>query len=243
MRRGLQLALLVVLAAVCCWAGDRIDGIAATVNGSPILQSDWDEEVRYEALLNVRPPAQVTEADRQSALQRLIDQELLRQQMGRSFPLPAPEEISQRLQQLRSQYPGGDTDAAWRQILVRYGLLEEDIAERLAAQLQIMRFVEIRLRRDVQVDAASVEAYYRDTLLPQLRQAGAPELPLAQVADRIREILTQQRVDELLTSYLQDLRKQSRIRTEPESLLDRPATRPPQSKKGEWAPVGRNGGK
>src|SRR5512142_3274635 len=100
MRRELQLALLVVLAAVCCRAGDRIDGIAATVNGSPILQSDWDEEVRYEALLNVRPPAQVTEADRQSALQRLIDQELLRQQMGRSFPLPAAEEISQRLQQL-----------------------------------------------------------------------------------------------------------------------------------------------
>ena len=61
--------------------GEVIDRIVATVNGHIILQSDWNEALSYEALLNGRPVAQFTDDDRRAVLDRLIDQELLRGQM------------------------------------------------------------------------------------------------------------------------------------------------------------------
>jgi len=47
--------------------------------------------------------------------------------------------------------------------------------------------VEARLRPSVQIDPTSIESYYRDKLLPQLRHAGGQDVPLAQVAGKIRE--------------------------------------------------------
>jgi hypothetical protein len=44
-----------------------------------------------------------------------------------------------------------------------------------------------------------------------LRKLGAQEVPLSQVAGKIREILTEQKVSELFTSWLQSLRAESKI--------------------------------
>ncbi len=57
----------------------------ATVNGHIILQSDWDEALGYEALLNGRALNQFTDDDRRAVLDRLIDQELLAEQMKSDF--------------------------------------------------------------------------------------------------------------------------------------------------------------
>jgi len=43
-----------------------IDRIVATVNGHIILQSDWDEALCYEALLNGRTPAEFKDEDRRA---------------------------------------------------------------------------------------------------------------------------------------------------------------------------------
>src|SRR5579872_2916802 len=68
-------------------AGDILDRIVATVNNHIILQSEWQDAVRYEAFLSGRPLDQVDGGDRKAALDRLIDQELLREQMRSSdFP-------------------------------------------------------------------------------------------------------------------------------------------------------------
>ena len=47
-------ALTVLLVAAA--QAEVIDRIVATVNGHIILQSDWDDALRYEALLNGRAP-------------------------------------------------------------------------------------------------------------------------------------------------------------------------------------------
>ena len=74
-----------------------------------------------------------------------------------------------------------------------------------------MRQVEARLRPAVQIDPDSIESYYRDHFLPQLRNAGAQDVPLAQVSSKIREILTEKKVNELFSSWLQSLRAGSKI--------------------------------
>ncbi len=45
-----------------------------------------------------------------------------------------------------------------------------------------------------------------------MKQAGAHALPLQQVEPRIREILVQQQIDELLESWMKSLRTQAEIR-------------------------------
>ena len=92
-------------------AGEVIDRIVATVNGHIILQSDWDEALCYEALLNGRALSQFTDDDRRAVLDRLIDQELLGEQMKSAFFQHASEaEAAARLADARKQYPEAATD-------------------------------------------------------------------------------------------------------------------------------------
>ncbi len=214
MKTGLKLMFVLLLTVVPPrLAGEIIDGLAATVNGHAILLSDWDAALRYAALVNGRPPASATPAERKAALARLIDQELLREQMeGLSFPHATPEEVNQQILQIRSQLPDAAGDDAWRALLERYGFSEAEFRERVAAQLDTLRFLDLRLRPSVHVDAASIETYYREKFLPELRKTGAAEVPLSEVSSKIEELLAQERMDQLLADWLRDLRQQSSIR-------------------------------
>src|ERR1700749_287587 len=78
-------ALLFVL-PMFTFAGSVVDRVVANVNGHVVLQSDWEEEVSFEAFEDGKDPASFTEAERKAALDRLIDQELLREQVRPSQP-------------------------------------------------------------------------------------------------------------------------------------------------------------
>lgn len=211
-RRFFQIVLLCLLTAGLAQAADVIDRIVATVNGKPILQSDWDLAVRCEAFLDHRPLEGLTPEQQKATLDRLIDQELLRQQ-NQEIDLPeiTPPQVQQQIKEIRSQYPDGSSDSAWQADLRHYGLTAEDLNDRVHTQLQILAFVERRLRPNVHIDSATIEAYYRDKLLPELRRQGAAPAPLVQVSPQIEELLSQQRVDTMLSAWLQDLRRQSEI--------------------------------
>ena len=77
----IAIIMLVCLIALQLRA-EVIDRVVATVNGHPILQSDVDETVRFDALLDDKPVSGISGADVEATLQHLTDQELLRQQMG-----------------------------------------------------------------------------------------------------------------------------------------------------------------
>ena len=196
-------------------AGEVIDRIVATVNGHIILLSDWEDSLRYEAFSSRRSPDGMTAEDRKAALDRLIDQELLREQLQASDAHEAsPEEVAQRVAEIRKQYPEAETELGWRTLLDRYRLSEENLKSRVAAELDLMRLVDARLRPSVNVDSKSIESYYNQELLPQLRQSGGQNVPLADVTAKIKELLTQKKISQLLTAWLQDLRAGSEIRAE-----------------------------
>jgi hypothetical protein len=223
MRALLQIAQL-CLACAGVLAGEIIDRIVGTVNGQPILQSDWDLAMRYEAFLDQRPLRFTPEAAR-GALERLVDQELLRQQIRtyRLQPVSA-NELRKRIEDVRKQIPDGATDAGWQAALARYGLTATEFEERMTDQVEIMRFVEVRLRPTVHVDRRNIEAYYRDKLLPQLKEKGAKEVPLGEVSPQIEEILSQQAMDALLAELLRDLRQQAEIHIDPAALPPQPGS-------------------
>jgi len=207
--------MIVALLPLPAAAGEILDRIVARVNGHVILQSDWDDAVRYEAFMNVRPVEAITPAQRKAVLDRLIDQELLREQIPSSDAeyAPSKEEVAKRIEEIRKQYPGADDDAAWRATLTLYDLGEEELKRHVVLQLSLLKMVDDRFRPTIQIDPKSIESYYQQSLLPQLKGSGAKEVPLAQVTPKIKELLTQQKVDQLLTSWLQNLRASSEIQT------------------------------
>jgi hypothetical protein len=207
----------VVLMAIAlpAQAGDVLDRIVATVNNHIILQSEWQDAVRYEAFVAGRPLDQVQAVDRKAALDHLIDQELLREQMRSSgFPHAATEDVEKSIQEIRNRYPGAESDAAWQAALQRYGLTENELKKRVTLQVDLMGLVDARLRPNVIIDSKSIESYYNQELLPQLRQSGAEQVPLAEVTPKIKELLTQQKMNQMLVAWLQDLRSGSQIRTD-----------------------------
>ena len=76
-----------------------------------------------------------------------------------------------------------------------------------------MNFVEVRLRPNVHIEPEDIESYYKNRLLPDLQQNGSKAIPLAEVDSRIRELLTEQHIDELLDAWLHNLRQQADIRS------------------------------
>ena len=196
-------------------AAEVIDRIVATVNGHIILLSDWEDSLRFEAFNGGRGLDALTPADRKAALDHLIDQELLREQLrSADSPHASTEEVTARIDEIRQQYPEAKSESGWRALLERYRLNEEGLRRRVAVQLDLLSLVDSRLRPTVNIDAKSIESYYNQELLPQLRQAGGQDVPLAQVTGKIKELLTQKKISQLLTAWLQNLRSGSDIRGE-----------------------------
>ena len=219
MRRTLHFAMcllfLLPVAVTPAFAGEVIDSVVVTVDHKPIFRSDWDEAVCYELFMQRKPLSQATEADRVTALQRLIDRQLLKGQMGNARSMqPSEEDLQNDVAKLRAQFPDGKDDQSWSTLLASYGLSEELLEQHLRSELQVMNFVELRLRPNVHVQPEEIETYYRNQLLPDLEKAGSGKaVSFEDVEPRIRELLTQQHMDELLDAWLHNLRQQADIQS------------------------------
>jgi len=213
MKRIQRIAMCVFLMMpMIAAAGEIIDGVIATVSRRPVLQSEWDEATRFEAFMQQKPLSAVTEKDRVSALQRLIDRRLLEAQMGSpGYLAPSKEEVRSNLAKLRAQIPAAQDEQGWQAVLVSYYLTEREIEDHLRTETQMMNFVEVRLRPNVHIQPEEVEGYYRAQLLPDLEKAGVKLVTLQEVEPRIRELLVQQHIDQLLDAWLHNLREQTPV--------------------------------
>jgi len=213
-KTSVVVGLLLLLTTLALRASaEVIDRIVATVNGHIILQSDWNDALRFEALLSARSLSDFNEQERRDVLDRLIDQELLSEQMkSASFQHASDGEATDQVAAARRLYPEATTDAGWNAVLNRFGVTEKSLQSHVREQIDLLRLVDAHLRPTVQIDSKSVEAYYREKFVPQLKQSGADEVPLEDVSAKIRELLTEEKVNELMVSWLQSLRSESKVR-------------------------------
>src|SRR5256885_14475925 len=207
--RGTVIALLVSV-AIWLHAGELLDRIVATVNTHVILQSDWDDEVRFEAFMSGRRPEDVTVEQRKAALNRLIDQEILREQMRLADPKPAgADAIKKQIDDLKNEQLGDHPGQSWETTLSRYQLTDKTLERHVAAELEQFQLVDLRFRPTIQVSAAEVEKYYREQIVPKL--PASDPLSLNDAAPKIREILVQEKINQLLNAWLETLRSQAQI--------------------------------
>src|SRR5438309_8622686 len=155
--REIMLGLLLVSGARL-WAGEVLDRIVANVNGHVILQSDLQEELRYECFMTERPLKELTPEDRKATLDRIIDQELLHEQIRTAEIKPAgPDDIDKQIEAVKTDYVKNHNGASWNAALTGHSLTEAGIRNHVAFELDQLRLVEIRLRPSVQIDASAIE--------------------------------------------------------------------------------------
>jgi hypothetical protein len=195
-----------------------LDHVVAVINGSVILESDVQEEMRYGVLqpFSVNPARNTP----QRALQRLIDRALIEQQMQMTqfATPPTPEEVVERLKELRALIPACaqyhcDTEAGWQAFLKAHGLTEIEVEKHWTERMTILSFIQSRFGAGVRITPQEIADYFHKTLEPQLHGQKSPAL--AAVSSRIQEILLQQRVSSLLLEWLQSLKGEGSV-----SILD-----------------------
>jgi peptidyl-prolyl cis-trans isomerase SurA len=185
-----------------------IDRIVITVDNQVITQSQVDDEIRVTAFLN-REKADLSPAARKDAAGRLIEQSLIRREMGLSrYPLPELSDAAESLKTLKAMY-SSETD--FHDAIESYGVTEEELTRRLWWQLTLLRFIDYRFRPGIQIPAADVQAYYRQQV-SEWEQKGTRPIPtIEESRDQIEEILTQKRIDQALEQWIMDTRSQVTI--------------------------------
>jgi peptidyl-prolyl cis-trans isomerase SurA len=198
-----------------------LDRVEAVVSNQAILSSDIENELRLSVLDPDRGRRRPLTARR--ALQLLISRALIQQQIKQTYiqiAEPSDEDVQARMKDLRTQLPlcaqkNCATPAGWAAFLQENSLTEAEVANYIRLRLEMLAFIEARFRQGIQIPRDQVEKYYKETLLPEYpKNEKAP--PLETVAPRIEEILLEQQVNTLFSTWLRDLRKQGDV-----EILDR----------------------
>ena len=208
----LRFQIAIVLLLTSLGQAQVVDRMVAVVNKRVLLESEVDQAARVEFLLQGKPISSLNQADRAAVLERLIDRALLDQQIVNQAMLdPTPAELAEKVREVRAGMPGGESDERWKAILSDYGLAPGDLEEQLISQFRILRFVDLRFRGLVRVEKDAIAAYYQDRFLPEVRKRNVGEPALAEVSDKIEQILAEQRIGDLLNNWLKTLRAQAHI--------------------------------
>jgi hypothetical protein len=144
MRNSLRAILRVITLAVIAHAAhaEVLDRVAVTVGKDVITEGEAIEEMRLTDFLNQSAPDR-SPAARRAAAERLVDQDLVRNEMRlEGFAQPPVSAIDQSLRQFIQAH--FHTPAQYQASLLKYGITEEELKQHLLWQAAALRFTEQR---------------------------------------------------------------------------------------------------
>jgi peptidyl-prolyl cis-trans isomerase SurA len=192
-----------------------LDSVVAIVNGDLILESDVDAEERFAAF---QPFNESKPETRQELIERLIDRALILQQMALQPEPPIPDaKVDEQLATLRKAIPNCaayhcDTEEGWAKFVADQGFTLAEVKERWRQRMAVLRFIEDRFRMGIRIEPSDIDDYYKNTMLPVYEKEKVAPPAEAAIADRIQEILLQQRVNKLMDDWLAALRAEGSVR-------------------------------
>jgi peptidyl-prolyl cis-trans isomerase SurA len=196
--------------------GTVIDQVIAVVNGDLVLESDMDEERRFQAFQPFRD--QSAPYSREKTVERLVDRTLiLQQQKLQPQPPITDAEVTAQLATLRRDIPACreykcETDAGWDKFVADQGFVMPELVARWRERMEVLRFIEQRFKMGIRISPAEIKTYYDKTLLPEYARRKVTPPKLDTISDRIQEILLQQQVGSLLEDWLKSLKAQGTVR-------------------------------
>lgn len=215
--RPILLALLIVVVG---WIGGSpiaadllYDRIVAAVDDQPIFLSDIERLITLD-LVEKREGEAVADLHRR-VLDGLIDQRLRLREVERfDFGPVSTVEIDRQLEFIRERF-GGEEPLNAR--LASVGLDIEDLRYLLTQQFKILVYIEERLGPRVLIDLEEIRNYYDNELAEMLSETGDERPPFEEVQDAIRVLLREQRLNEEIEIWTDQLRQKADI----VDLLDR----------------------
>jgi hypothetical protein len=184
-----SLTLVALIGASLCLNAGVIDRIAVVVGNQVITESEVDEELRVTAFQN-QEPLDLSSAKRREAANRLVDQELIRNEMQlENVALPAASEVNSLIDSFRRQHFGSEAqfDAALR----KYGITRQELGDHLLWQEAALKFVDARFRGPAIGPAPAVQSANR-------MRAGATPPPASkdpQLDDWLKEARSENRIE------------------------------------------------
>ncbi|MHB8527598.1 MAG: hypothetical protein ACYDD2_15800 [Candidatus Acidiferrales bacterium] len=184
-----------------------IDGIAARIGNDVVTDSEVRELEDYQQLIDGHAQSRAT------VVRELVDQWIVRTEAAAAkFPHPATAEVTQEFQTLLKQFPSAQQ---FQTRLARAGLTQDEVRQVLERQLYYVRFLDYKFHAAAQVTSAQIETYYRKQLAPQLQKKGQSVPPLNQVEAQIRQLLTQEQINEKAAQWLEEAKARLRIVIQP----------------------------
>jgi hypothetical protein len=127
-----------------------LDRVAVAVGDEVITESEVQEELRLDEFMSSQP-LDVGPAQRRTAADHLVDQQLIRHEMETShYATPKVNESDAMLKTLRERF---HSEAEYRSALQKYGITEEQIKQHLQWQLTVLRFTDERFGASIQQPA------------------------------------------------------------------------------------------
>ncbi len=143
-----------------------------------------------------------------SVVERLIESRLVEREVERFTGEPvSPELVDGALGEVRARF---SSETAFREMLRRNGLSEEELRATLRRQIGVAEYLEQRFRPLAFVTEEQIEVYYRDELLPSVEGTRLPEL--SEVSEAIRRILEERAFNARVEEWIEGLKGRARIR-------------------------------
>jgi hypothetical protein len=205
-----------LLLAGAASGGVIVDRMAVIVGKHVIKASDIERDVRLTEFLN-REQLKIDSGEKHRSAERLIDQEIIRQELLSSgFRRPADTNAAALEAQLCQERFGG-SQPRLREALGRYGLIEDQLRDQFVWQLTVLNFIEQRFRAGTLVTDEDLRSYY-DQHLAELRRQYPQDNSFKALEPKLRASLEGERVNQNFTQWLEQARKQYHIEYKQEAF-------------------------
>ncbi|HET9225804.1 MAG TPA: SurA N-terminal domain-containing protein [Thermoanaerobaculia bacterium] len=183
------------------------DRVMAVVDEDPILASELERVIALG--LAPRAEGESDEAFRRRVLDGLIEERLRFHEIDRyGFEQVPVDLVEKQMAQIRARFPN---DEALRKTLRDLGMTQQELRQLVARQLMVLTHVDEQLGPRVFVSLDDITAYYRNVLTPELQKEGAKVPPIEDVRDQIRAVLKEQRLNQELEKWTEELRRRADI--------------------------------
>ncbi|MCH9649229.1 MAG: SurA N-terminal domain-containing protein [Deltaproteobacteria bacterium] len=194
--------------------GELKDRIFAVVDEDPILASDIDRVIALglaERRVDEQgEPLEDKTTFRRRALDAVIEQRLrfhAVEEIG--FERVPPATVEAEVAKLQARFE--DEEALGAQ-LAAVGLDDQSLRQLLTRQLMVLTFIEERLGPRIFIRLEEVQGYYQDVLVPQMEASGEAQIPpMEAVREQIRVVLREQRLNEEILRWTEELRSQADV--------------------------------
>ncbi|MGB8952325.1 MAG: hypothetical protein WCC06_06635 [Candidatus Aminicenantales bacterium] len=181
--------------------GETVNCIVAVVNNQILTLADLqlveafalydmeEGEYRYPALL-----------------ERMIDQKVVTD-LAREKVAVEKDQVKEELQSLLDRIGFEEAQKKFD----GFGVAAGDLMSYLEEKILYQKIIDLRFSQSVSVSLQEIEAYYKDTYLPDQKKAGLEPRPMMELLNEIESEIKKEKIKVQVEAWIKNLRRQAEI--------------------------------